>query len=117
MAANVASGRDSTKLDYLAWFTQANQAVRTTEEKLIIVSGLGSVKRIEGLRMLQPYLDDPSVQTEAELAVVEIAPELAASADAGTLKSVLEKITKTTKDADVRKRASKMVKGAQPKKK
>ena len=117
MAANVASGRDSTKLDYLAWFTQANQAVRTTEEKLIIVSGLGSVKRIEGLRMLQPYLDDPSVQTEAELAVVEIAPELAASADAGTIKSVLEKITKTTKDADVRKRASKMVKGAQPKKK
>ncbi len=63
MAANVAAGRDPTKLDFLAWFSQANQVVRTTEEKLIIVSALGSLKQIEGLQMLQPYLDDPSVQT------------------------------------------------------
>ena len=115
MAANVASGRDATKLDFLAWFTQANQAVRTVEEKLIIVSGLGSVKRIEGLKMLLPYLDDPSVQTEAELAVVEIAPALATSKDAGTLKSVLEKITATTKDPDVRRQATKAAKSISPK--
>ncbi len=106
MVANVASGRDPTKLDYLAWFTQANQAVRTNEEKLIIVSGLGSLKQIEGLQMLQPYLDDPAVQTEAALAVIAIAPALATSSHAATVKAALEKIAGATRDADVRRQAS-----------
>ena len=117
MAANVAAGRDPTKLDFLAWFSQANQAVRTKEEKLIIVSGLGSVKQIEGLQMLQPYLDDPSVQTEAALAVVEIAPALAATKHAALVKGELEKIAAATKDADVRRQAGKAAKSIQPKKK
>jgi HEAT repeat protein len=116
MAANVAAGRDSTKLDHLAWFTQANQLVRTTEEKLIIVSGLGSLRQIEGLRMLQPYLEDPAVATEAELAVVELSAALASTSHAGTVKGVLEKITATSKDADVRRKAGKAAKGIQPKK-
>jgi hypothetical protein len=116
MAANVASGRDKTKLDSLAWFARANQAVRTAEEKMIIVSGLGSVKRIEGLTMLQPYLDDPGVQTEAALAVMELAPNLMTPEHAGTVKTTLEKITKSTQDADVRRRAGKMAKSIQIKK-
>ncbi len=115
MAANVASGRDATKLDALAWFVDANRSVRTKEEKLVIVSGLGSLNRIEGMQMLQPYLADPAVQTEAELAAVELAQSLATTPHAGAVKGVLEKITKTTKDADVRRRAGKMAKSIQPK--
>ncbi|MDO8540297.1 MAG: hypothetical protein Q7S40_07625 [Opitutaceae bacterium] len=114
MAASVAAGRDSTKLDALAWLTQANRGVRSKEEKLVIVSGLGSLNRIEGLQMLQPYLAEPAVQTEAELAVMELAQSLAATPHAATARSALEKITKTTKDADVRRRAGKMAKGMQP---
>lgn len=116
MAAGVASGRDSTKLDALGWLEQANRSVKTTEDKLAIVSGLGSSKRVEGLRMLLPYLEDPAVQTEAELAVVEIAPSLAGTPHAEMVRKVLEKIAKTTKDADVRRRAAKTAKGIQPKK-
>ena len=115
MAANVAAGRDSTRLDFLAWFKQANQAVRTVEEKLMIISGLGNVNQIEGLQMLQPYLDDPAVQTEAALAVVKIAPALADSKHAGTVKRMLEKITGATKDPDIRRKAGKMAKGIRPK--
>lgn len=116
MAANVAAGRDaSTPLDTVAWFTQANQNIRTTEEKLIIVSGLGSVKRIEGLRMLQPYLDDPSVQAEAALAVLEVAPALAGTEHAAAAKAALDKISASSKDADIRRRAGKATKSIQPK--
>lgn len=114
MAANVAAGSDATKLDYLAWFTQANQAVRTKEEKLILVSGLGSVKRIEGLRLLEPYLDDPAVQTEAGVAVVAIAPALLSSAHAPDIKAALDKITRTTKDDELRRAVAKLAKGGPP---
>jgi HEAT repeat protein len=114
MAANVASGRDLTKLDFLAWFTQANQAVRSTEEKLIIVSGLGSVKQIEGWQMLQPYLEDPSVQTEAALAVVAIAPALVTSSHADAVKGVLGKIAKETKDPDIRRQAEVLARSIPP---
>jgi HEAT repeat protein len=115
MAANVAAGRDSTRLDYLAWFKQANQAVRTVEEKLMIISGLGNVSQIEGLQLLQPYLDDPAVQTEAALAVVKIAPALAGSQHAAAVKRTLEKITSATKDPDIRRKAGKMAKSIQTK--
>lgn len=115
MAANVAAGRDSTPLDFLAWLTAANQVVRTVEEKLLMVAGLGSMNRIEGLRLLEPYLNDPEVQTEAALAVVEIAPALAATPHAGSVRGILENITKSTKDQDVRRKAGKMAKSIQPK--
>ena len=115
MAANVAAGRDSTSLDFLAWLTAANQVVRTVEEKLLMVVGLGSMNRIEGLRLLEPYLNDPDVQTEAALAVVEIAPALAATPHAGAIRGILENITKSTKDQDVRRKAGKMAKSLPPK--
>lgn len=115
MAAGVASGRDTTKMDALAWFAQANKGVRTTEEKLIIVSGLGSLKHIESFKMLQPYLQDPAVQTEAQLAVLAVSEGLAKSPHAATVKGVLDNISKTTKDGDVKRRATKMAKGIQPK--
>lgn len=115
MAANVAAGRDQTPLDALAWFVEANRMVRSHAEKLMIVSGLGSLNRIEGLEMLQPYLQDPAVQTEAQIAVIELADSLAKSPDAAKMKAAVEKVSKTTKDVDVRRRASKMAKSIQPK--
>lgn len=114
MAANVAAGRDATKLDAFTWFVEANKLVQTNDEKLIIVSGLGSLNRIEGLEMLQPYLKDPAVQTEAQLAVLELADALAKSPHAGRVKSAVQEISKSTQDADVRRRAGKLAKSIQP---
>jgi hypothetical protein len=115
MAANIASGRDKTPLDALDWFMQANRLVQGTGEKLMIVSGLGSLGRIEGLKMLQPYLEDPAVQTEAALAVVELSPSLANTPHAQAVKAVLEEIGKTSKDADVRRKADRAAKAIRTK--
>lgn len=111
MVSNVAAGGDRTPLDALAWFTQANQTVRTVEDKRLIVSGLGSLKQIEGLRLLQPYLSDPDVQREAELAVVALAPALSKSKDAVEVREALVKIAAATKTPDVRRKANAIIKG------
>jgi len=106
MASNVALGRDHAPLDTLAFFTALNRVVRTKEEKLMMVSGLGSVRRIEAVRMLQTYLDDPAVRTEAALAVVQVAPALLTTRQGAEVKAVLEKIAATEKDEDTRRKAA-----------
>jgi hypothetical protein len=116
MAAAVASGRDSTKLDSLAWFAQANQGVRSNEEKLMMVSGLGSMRRIEALQMLQPYLKDPAVKTEAEMAAIDVATSLANTEHAAVARETLTKIIANTKDTDVRRKANKSAKSLPAKK-
>jgi len=110
MVGNVAAGSDSTPLDYVAWFTKANQTVRTPEDKRLIVAGLSNLKQIEGLQLLQPYLEDPIVQNEAELAVIAIAPALLKSNHAAATKGVLEKIARTTQNPDVRRKAAELAK-------
>lgn len=110
MASNVALGRDHAPLDALAFFTALNRVVRTKEEKLMMVSGLGNVRRIEAVRMLQTYLDDPAVRTEAALAVVQVAPALFTTKSEAEVKAVLEKIAATEKDEDTRRKAARFAK-------
>lgn len=111
MAADVAGGREVSSLDALECFVQAARVVRTREEKLMLVSGLGSVRRPEALRLLQPYLEDAEVQTEAALAVVQIAPALTGTRSAPALNAALERIAATVKDEDIRRKAARLAKG------
>jgi HEAT repeat protein len=111
MATNVAAGRDRSPLDALSFFTQANRAVKTTAEKLMIVSGLGSLRRFEAVQMLQPYLDDPAVKTEAALALVQVAPGLLSTQHGDTVKRLLEKVAAGEKDEDTRRKAARVAKG------
>jgi hypothetical protein len=92
-------------------FTQANRAVSTKAEKLMIVSGLGNLTRPEAVAMLQPYLDDPAVRAEAALAVVQIAPALIRRKEAGNLEAMLEKIAATEPDEKVRRKAAQLARG------
>ena len=110
MATNVAAGRERSPLNVVDAFGQANRAVRTREEKLMIVSGLGSLRRPEVVGLLQPYLADPEVQAEASLAVVQVAPALLAEKHAG-IQPLLERVAATEKDEDVRKKAARFAKG------
>ena len=111
MATDVAAGRERSPLNVLECFVRANRVVRTKEEKLMVISGLGNLKRPEAVAMLQPYLDDPAVQAEAALAVVQIAPALAGVKSAGALKGMLEKIAATDKDEEVRRKAARLAQG------
>jgi hypothetical protein len=57
---------------------------------------------------LLPLLDQPDLQTEAALAVVQIAPALLDSEDSAALKKALEHIGATAKNPDIRGRAVKL---------
>ncbi len=111
MATNVAAGRERSPLNVLESLEQANRAVRSKEEKMMIVSGLGSLRRIEAVQMLQPYLDDADVKAEAAFAVVQVAPALAGAKNAAAIKGVLERIAATDKDEEVRRKAARLAKG------
>jgi HEAT repeat protein len=111
MATNVAAGRERSPLNVLEAFVQANRAVRSKEEKMMIVAGLGSLKRLEAVQLLQPYLEDTNVKTEAALAIVQVAPALTGPKNAAALKGVLERIAATDTDEEVRRKAARLAKG------
>jgi HEAT repeat protein len=111
MAANVAAGRDRSPLNPVAFFAQANPLVRTPREKMALVSSLGNVKHIAAFNLLQPYLDDPAVATEAALAIVQIAPSLLNTKEGHAVEAVLGKIATSEKDEDTRRKAARAAKG------
>lgn len=110
LAASVAAGRDKTELDTVATFRTADAAVRTDEDRMQLVSSLGSLARPEALELLQPYLSLPAVKTEASLAVIQIAPTLLRGKDAAATKAALARIVAEDKDAEVRSRAERLLK-------
>lgn len=114
MTTNVAAGRERSPLNVVEVFARANRAVRTDAEKLMIVSGLGNLKRPEAVTMLQPYLSDPAVQSEAALALVQIAPALLGGRAAGDLSAMLQKIAASEKDEAVRRKAAQLARGSVP---
>ena len=111
MATEVASGRERSPLDARAVFGAAAGAVRTGEEKMMLVAGLGSLRHPDALRLLRPYLADPAVRAEAALAVVQVAPFLGTGDEAGTLKETLAAIVASETEEDVRRRAARLLRG------
>ena len=111
MATEVASGRERSPLDARAVFVAAAGAVRSAEEKMMLVGGLGSLRHPDALRLLRPYLADPAVRAEAALAVVQVAPFLMTGDEAGTLKETLAAIVASEADEDVRRRAARLLRG------
>jgi len=92
----------------VGWLQRASPAAHSPAEQRQVISVLGRLKRLESLRLLLPWLDQPDLQTEAALAVVQIAPALVDSEDSAALKGALEKIGATAKDPDLRGRAVKL---------
>lgn len=90
----------------VAWLAEANAAIRNqTDEKKIILSGLGDLNCQDGLRLLKPYLDDPAVRHEAELAALRAIQGMSGAEDRTVATSMLETIANSTQDADTRRRA------------
>ncbi len=111
MATQVAAGRERSPLNVPAAFRQAARLAQTREEKMMLVAGLGSVRRLEAIHMLQPYLDDAEVKAEAALAVVQAAALLGGPKQLAPIKSLLERIAATGPDEDVRRRAARLARG------
>ena len=89
----------------LGWFGRANKAVQSVEDKRLIVSGLGRLQRGAALPLLEPYLDDSSVQQEAALAVIQVTKRLTVATERRAAKPLLEKILAATQSQGIRKQA------------
>ncbi len=107
LATAAADERQRPDATIVQWFQQAGRLARTLEDRRHIISGLGRLKHIESFQLLVPYLDDPALQNEAAVAVVQIAPALRLE-DPAALREALEKIMATTKNQDLRSQAAKI---------
>jgi len=74
-----------------------------------VLSGLADVKSLDALQTAAEYLEDTTLQQEAELAVVKIAGAIRRS-HAKEVKAVLQKVVQNTKSDSVREEAQKMLK-------
>lgn len=72
------------------------------------------MRRIEAFEMLVPMLEVAAVRTEAALAIVQIAPALLGGGQAAKVKTVLQRIADTERDADVKARAARLLRGGPP---
>ncbi len=98
-------GRESEVV--LGWLTRAHQAVRVPEEKKLLISGLGQLKRVESLGLLVGYLEEEGVNAEAGLAILELAPALAAS-HGEAVRAALKRVEATAANQDVRQKAGRL---------
>jgi len=89
----------------VTWVQRANSVSESIEDKRRILGLLGRLRTAESLRLLMPYLDDPTLRAEAASAVVQIGPTLARGENAEMLKLALEKIAATAGNDNLRKRA------------
>ncbi|MBL9134803.1 MAG: HEAT repeat domain-containing protein [Verrucomicrobiales bacterium] len=90
----------------LTWLREANAALRDDpEEKKTILSGLSTLNCAEGLRLLEPYLRDPSVQREAQLAYLRAARRLGAAPDRDLARPIVQRLLAESADATVRGQA------------
>ncbi len=112
MIGNVAAGRERSSLDVVRAFQAAGRTVRTKEEKGLYVSAVGSLRRVEGVNLLKPYLDDPEVKSEAASALVQVAAALVGNKEFAQVKPLLERLA-AGKDVEpeIKRQVAKLVRG------
>jgi HEAT repeat protein len=97
----------------------AGELAGRPEEKRLLLAALGGINSVEAVAQIQPYLDDAAVKEEASTAVVGIAERLLGRNNsarfAPTLIQPLEKVAKTTTNAELAARAKKLVEQAKTK--
>jgi HEAT repeat protein len=92
------------------WLRQANSAAQSLPDRRRILGILGRVKTVDSFRLLLPYLQDSSLQTEAAAGIVQIAPAIATGETGQAVQASLDKIAATTPNADLRSRATQTLK-------
>jgi HEAT repeat protein len=79
-------------------------------QRRIVLSGLADVPDVKALKLVEPFLDDEAVRTEAAQATVKLASVLPFS-DAETTMAAFKKVAATTSDPATRQSAEKALKG------
>ena len=60
----------------LKWLTQATTLAKGSQEKMLVLAGLGDIPSGASLRLVTPYLADPAVVEEAGAVAVRISEKL-----------------------------------------
>jgi HEAT repeat protein len=97
----------------LAMCREAAALVQKDEEKKLLLAALGGIVTTDALDLIKPYLDDPATKEEASTAAVDISAKLLQGSDSAKLApkliEPLEKVTHSTANADLEKRAKKLL--------
>jgi HEAT repeat protein len=93
LATTAADRSTATDEELIVWFRRAGKAVRSVQEKRLLISGLGRVKHIESVRLSASYLGDADVKTEAVYAIVNAAEPLVKGPDYKAVEAVLKRIS------------------------
>jgi HEAT repeat protein len=92
--ATTAADRNTASDEQLVmYFRRAQKSIQTIQEKRLLLSGLGRVKNIEGVRLSASYIDDPDVKTEAAYAIVNASETLVKGPDYKAVEPVLKRIS------------------------
>jgi hypothetical protein len=89
-------------------YKQAMDLTPNTSEKRRVLSGLANVKSPAALEAAASYLDDGSLQQEAEVAVIKIAESIYGSYPDKT-KDILQRLIQSSKSDSIRQRARKVI--------
>jgi HEAT repeat protein len=99
----------------VAWLREANAAIRDdTEEKKTVISGLATLNCADGLRLLEPYLADPTVRRDAQLAYLRAAQRLGSAEAKDLARPILRRILSEAADANAKRQAEEVSKVLNP---
>lgn len=91
-----------------AMYTRALELAERTEDKRLVLAGLGTASSSEALQLVEKHLNDAALQAEAAAAIVQIAGRLKES-DATRAKAALKNVLAISKDAAVRGQAQEVI--------
>ncbi len=105
------SGRSTDQK--LKGYLELMAAAKRGEDKKLVLAGLATVASPAAAAAVEPYLTDPQVRPEAELATLGIARALLGSS-AEQAKAVAEKLLATSKNRTIRRQATQIIRKAGP---
>jgi HEAT repeat protein len=109
--ASAAADDGQTPADNIVnWVERAARAAQNRDDKLRLLSVLGRVKTPDSLRLVQAYLADDEVRSEAAAAIVQIAPAVADAGDTAAARDALQRVGASSADPDLRNRANEAAK-------
>jgi hypothetical protein len=101
--AGLASRRSAAQT--LAMYDKALKTARRVDEKREAIAGIAGVADPSALEMVEPFLTDPALKSEAAIATATIAAALSGTHRAEA-KAALEKLLEASQDPQARKLAS-----------
>lgn len=113
----LAANSDVPAAQRLAMCRNASELVKTTDDKRLLLSALGSIDSADSVALIMTYLDDSATKEEASAAVVAIADRMLkgqrAARAASMLIEPLEKVAQATANEELSKRAKTLLQQAQ----